>query len=52
MRTALNDGLSTIAEFVPKLVAFLLILVIGLIVAKLISKALSITPTRSSPRPR
>lgn len=41
MRTALNDGLSTIAEFVPKLVAFLLILVIGLIVAKLISKALS-----------
>ncbi|WP_082534233.1 hypothetical protein [Marmoricola sp. Leaf446] len=41
MKTALNDGLSTIAEFVPKLVAFLLILVIGLIVAKLISKALS-----------
>ena len=41
MKTALNDGLSTIAEFVPKLIAFLLILVIGLIVAKLISKALS-----------
>ena len=41
MKTALNDGLSTIAEFVPKLVAFLLILVIGLLVAKLISKALS-----------
>ncbi len=41
MKTALNDGLSTIAEFVPKLVAFLLILVIGLIVAKLISKAVS-----------
>ena len=41
MRSALNDGLSTLATFVPKLVAFLLILVIGLIVAKLISKALS-----------
>lgn len=41
MKNALNDGLSTLATFVPKLVAFLLILIIGLIVAKLISKALS-----------
>jgi len=37
----LKDGLTTIAEFVPKLVLFLVILVIGIIVAKVIGKALS-----------
>jgi len=41
MRDALNDGLSMIAEFVPKLALFLVILVIGIIVAKLIAKALN-----------
>lgn len=41
MKDALNDGLSMIAEFVPKLALFLVILVIGIIVAKLISKALN-----------
>ncbi|AFM20266.1 hypothetical protein Mycch_5622 (plasmid) [Mycolicibacterium chubuense NBB4] len=39
MRDALNDMWRSIATFAPKLVAFLLILIIGLIVAKLISKA-------------
>lgn len=29
MEEALQNGLSTVAEFVPKLVAFLLILIIG-----------------------
>ena len=41
MRDALRDGLSTIAEFVPKLALFLVILVIGIIIAKLIAKALN-----------
>jgi hypothetical protein len=41
MRDALRDGLSTIAEFVPKLALFLVILVIGIIVAKVIAKALN-----------
>ena len=40
MEDALRDGLSTIAEFVPKLVLFLLILIIGIFVAKAIAKAL------------
>ena len=39
MRDALNDMWRSVATFAPKLVAFLLILIIGLIVAKLISKA-------------
>ena len=39
MRDALNDMWRSVAIFAPKLVAFLLILIIGLIVAKLISKA-------------
>ena len=39
MRDALNDMWRSVATFTPKLVAFLLILIIGLIVAKLISKA-------------
>ena len=39
MRDALNDMWRSVATFAPKLVAFLLILVIGLIVAKLIAKA-------------
>jgi hypothetical protein len=39
MRDALNDMWRSVATFAPKLVAFLLILIIGLIVAKLIAKA-------------
>jgi hypothetical protein len=38
---ALTSGLSTVADFLPKLVIFLLILVIGLFIAKAIGKALS-----------
>jgi hypothetical protein len=41
IQNALQDGLSTIAEFVPKLVLFLLILVIGLFIAKVLAKALN-----------
>ena len=41
MEDALRDGLTTIAEFVPKLVLFLIILVVGIIVAKAIGKALN-----------
>jgi hypothetical protein len=41
MRTALDNGLSTIALFVPKLVLFLVILVVGILIAKAIGKALS-----------
>lgn len=39
MRDALNDMWREVLTFAPKLVAFLLILIIGLVVAKLISKA-------------
>ena len=39
MKDALNDMWRSVATFAPKLVAFLLILIIGLIVAKLIAKA-------------
>jgi len=39
MTDALSDGLTTVAEFVPKLVLFLIILVVGIIVAKLIARA-------------
>jgi hypothetical protein len=46
MEDALNSGLTTVADFVPKLVMFLLILVIGIIVAKMIGKALSALLTR------
>ncbi len=35
-----RDGLATLIDFVPKALLFLLILVVGLIVAKLLSKAL------------
>lgn len=41
MRDALRDGLSTVAEFVPKLALFLIILVVGIIIAKVIAKALN-----------
>ncbi len=41
MKDAVRDGLSTIAEFVPKLALFLVILVIGIIIAKVIAKALN-----------
>jgi len=40
LTSALSSGLSTIANFLPKLVVFFLILVIGLFVAKAIGKAL------------
>ena len=39
MKDALNDMWRSVAVFAPKLLAFLLILIIGLIVAKLIAKA-------------
>jgi len=41
MEAALRDGLATIAEFVPKLVLFLVILVVGIFIAKIIGKAIS-----------
>ncbi len=40
LTNALSTGLSTIADFIPKLVIFFLILVIGLFIAKAIGKAL------------
>lgn len=40
MSQAITSFLTTLAEFVPKLIAFLVILVVGLIVAKLIAKAI------------
>ncbi|WP_299051936.1 hypothetical protein [uncultured Nocardioides sp.] len=46
MRDALASGLATIADFVPKLLIFLLILVVGLFVAKAIGRALSALLTR------
>lgn len=46
MKDALTSGLTTVANFVPKLVVFLLILVIGIIVAKMIGKALSALLTK------
>src|SRR6478672_7720431 len=41
MDDALQQAWNTIAVFVPKLVAFLLILVIGLIIARVLAKALN-----------
>jgi len=38
---ALKNGLSTVATFVPRLVLFLVILVIGVIVAKVLAKAVN-----------
>ncbi|WP_198413627.1 MULTISPECIES: hypothetical protein [unclassified Cryobacterium] len=38
---ALAGGLATLIDFVPKLLLFLVILIVGLVVAKLISKALA-----------
>jgi len=40
MKDALTSGLTTIAEFVPKLVLFFVVLLIGLFIAKLIAKAI------------
>ncbi len=40
MKSALTSGLTSIAQFLPKLLAFLVILVIGFIVAKAIAKAI------------
>ncbi len=41
MKDALTSGMTTVANFVPKLVIFLVILIIGIFVAKAIGKALS-----------
>ncbi len=41
MRDALTSGLASVAEFVPKLIGFLLILIIGFIVAKVVAKAIA-----------
>jgi len=41
LENGLRDGFSLMAEFVPKLVLFLIILIVGLIVAKSVGKALS-----------
>ena len=46
MKDALTSGLTTVANFVPKLVIFLLILIIGILVAKAIGKALSALLTK------
>lgn len=46
MKDALKDGLALVAEFVPKLLLFLLILIVGILVAKSIGKALSAVLTR------
>ena len=46
MKDALTSGLTTVAQFVPKLVIFLLILIIGIFVAKAIGKALSALLTK------
>ena len=46
MKDALTSGLTTVANFVPKLVVFLLILIIGFLLAKAIGKALSSLLTR------
>lgn len=40
MREAISSFLTTLAEFLPKLIGFLAILIIGLIVAKVIAKAI------------
>ena len=41
IQNAVQDGFSTIAEFVPKLVLFLIILIVGLFIAKALAKALN-----------
>ena len=41
MEDAVRDGLRTVAEFVPKLALFLVILILGIIVAKVLAKALN-----------
>lgn len=41
MEDALRDGLATVATFVPRLVLFLVILVIGFIIAKVLAKAVN-----------
>jgi hypothetical protein len=41
MKQAITSFLTTLAEFLPKLIAFLVILVVGLIIAKLIAKGIN-----------
>ena len=41
MEDALDDGLRTVGTFIPKLLLFLVILVIGIIIAKVLAKAVN-----------
>lgn len=41
LESSLRDGFAVIAEFLPKLVLFLVILLIGIVIAKAVSKALN-----------
>jgi len=41
IQAGLRDGFSTIAEFLPKLILFVIILVVGILIAKAIAKALN-----------
>ena len=41
LESAVRDGFAVVAEFLPKLLLFVLILVIGILIAKAISKALN-----------
>jgi len=40
MKQAISGFLTTLAEFLPKLIGFVVILIVGLIIAKLIAKAI------------
>ena len=44
--TGLSSAWSNVATFVPKLVVFLIILVVGWIVARVITKAISVILTK------
>jgi hypothetical protein len=46
IEAGLRDGFSTIAEFLPKLILFVIILVVGILVAKAIAKALNAVVAR------
>jgi len=51
MQDALRNGLVTVAEFVPKLLLFLVILIVGILIAKAVGKALSAILERGWLRP-
>ena len=48
--TSLSNGLTTIVEFLPKLVGFLIILLIGYIVAKVVKGILTKVLQKRGPR--